>query len=344
VSEMSQGPGWWIASDGKWYAPESHPDLGAPAPATSEGATPPASPPAEAPAWPASADPAPDPTPLGPKPAAPASRWLGKSAQPPASLARPGDIRPTSPGAAPPPRVEPSMTAPVPAMPSVSPAMPSVAPAMPTIATPTDYPPVGPSSAPREKSAKKAWTLSVVAVLALAVAALVVALVSGSGSGSSSLLDGSSTATIHIVVPRSGQPTFSGTVGGMALTGTVINSTSSSGTGSSSGTLSLSGPVFTYEGTLGGAPYVLHVSLNALNSSGQLTTGQITFAVNGTYGSKIVTATASFSLASLTNEGSQTVSFSCRVGTQSISGSATATQDGSGSFMVTGRLNAVSTG
>jgi CRP-like cAMP-binding protein len=23
---MSQGPGWWVASDGKWYAPEQHPD------------------------------------------------------------------------------------------------------------------------------------------------------------------------------------------------------------------------------------------------------------------------------------------------------------------------------
>jgi len=25
VSEVSQGPGWWVASDGKWYPPESHP-------------------------------------------------------------------------------------------------------------------------------------------------------------------------------------------------------------------------------------------------------------------------------------------------------------------------------
>ena len=26
MSDMSQGPGWWIASDGKWYPPELHPD------------------------------------------------------------------------------------------------------------------------------------------------------------------------------------------------------------------------------------------------------------------------------------------------------------------------------
>ena len=28
VSDVSPGPGWWLASDGKWYAPELHPDAG----------------------------------------------------------------------------------------------------------------------------------------------------------------------------------------------------------------------------------------------------------------------------------------------------------------------------
>ena len=27
MSDLSQGPGWWLASDGKWYAPELHPGL-----------------------------------------------------------------------------------------------------------------------------------------------------------------------------------------------------------------------------------------------------------------------------------------------------------------------------
>jgi hypothetical protein len=27
MSDSSQGPGWWIASDGKWYSPELHPDV-----------------------------------------------------------------------------------------------------------------------------------------------------------------------------------------------------------------------------------------------------------------------------------------------------------------------------
>jgi hypothetical protein len=26
MSDVSNGPGWWVASDGKWYAPEDHPD------------------------------------------------------------------------------------------------------------------------------------------------------------------------------------------------------------------------------------------------------------------------------------------------------------------------------
>jgi Domain of unknown function (DUF4234)/Protein of unknown function (DUF2510) len=63
VSDTSQGPGWWIASDGKWYPPEQHPSYEPPAP-----------PP------PPSADPAPigqiphATAPLGqPPPAAPAS-------------------------------------------------------------------------------------------------------------------------------------------------------------------------------------------------------------------------------------------------------------------------------
>lgn len=32
MSAQSQGPGWWVASDGKWYPPESHPDFRPPPP------------------------------------------------------------------------------------------------------------------------------------------------------------------------------------------------------------------------------------------------------------------------------------------------------------------------
>jgi hypothetical protein len=34
MSEVSQGPGWWQASDGKWYRPDQHPNYQPPAPTT----------------------------------------------------------------------------------------------------------------------------------------------------------------------------------------------------------------------------------------------------------------------------------------------------------------------
>jgi hypothetical protein len=34
MSDMSQGPEWWLASDGRWYAPERHPDYVQPLPPT----------------------------------------------------------------------------------------------------------------------------------------------------------------------------------------------------------------------------------------------------------------------------------------------------------------------
>lgn len=32
VSEQAEGPGWWLASDGRWYPPELHPSATAPPP------------------------------------------------------------------------------------------------------------------------------------------------------------------------------------------------------------------------------------------------------------------------------------------------------------------------
>jgi hypothetical protein len=40
MSEVSGGPGWWQASDGKWYPPEQQPNYEAPAAAPSAGYTP----------------------------------------------------------------------------------------------------------------------------------------------------------------------------------------------------------------------------------------------------------------------------------------------------------------
>jgi hypothetical protein len=40
MSDVSNGPGWWQASDGKWYPPESQPSSEAPAPPPSAAAPP----------------------------------------------------------------------------------------------------------------------------------------------------------------------------------------------------------------------------------------------------------------------------------------------------------------
>jgi hypothetical protein len=39
MSDVSQGPGWWIASDDKWYAPEQHPDYVPPPPLDTSDST-----------------------------------------------------------------------------------------------------------------------------------------------------------------------------------------------------------------------------------------------------------------------------------------------------------------
>jgi uncharacterized protein DUF4190 len=37
MSDTQQGPGWWQASDGKWYPPETHPSVQSAAPGASSG-------------------------------------------------------------------------------------------------------------------------------------------------------------------------------------------------------------------------------------------------------------------------------------------------------------------
>ena len=67
MSDVAQGPGWWIASDGKWYPPESHPAATPPPPPTVPAATALPAGPVAAPAFPASPAAAVQPPP-GPPP------------------------------------------------------------------------------------------------------------------------------------------------------------------------------------------------------------------------------------------------------------------------------------
>jgi hypothetical protein len=69
MSDASQGPGWWLAADGKWYPPEqAAPPPAAPPPLA---APPPAAPPPPAAAPPPSAPPPPGPPPPSAAPTTP---------------------------------------------------------------------------------------------------------------------------------------------------------------------------------------------------------------------------------------------------------------------------------
>src|SRR5579872_6222317 len=73
MSDVSGGPGWWQASDGRWYPPEQHPNYAPPPPPP---ASPPPSPPA--PPWPPPQPGAPQPPPYPQAPAtAPAPAYGG---------------------------------------------------------------------------------------------------------------------------------------------------------------------------------------------------------------------------------------------------------------------------
>jgi hypothetical protein len=39
MSDTTQGPGWWLASDGKWYPPELHPNYAPPPSPSAPGVT-----------------------------------------------------------------------------------------------------------------------------------------------------------------------------------------------------------------------------------------------------------------------------------------------------------------
>ena len=95
MSDTSQGPGWWIASDGKWYAPEQAADYVPPPPPEPEPELP-APPTAEIPVVPP-----PVPPPMSPPPAPSAAPPMAQP-QPPPPLAPP-----IAPPVGPPPPIPP---------------------------------------------------------------------------------------------------------------------------------------------------------------------------------------------------------------------------------------------
>ena len=180
------------------------------------------------------------------------------------------------------------------------------------------------------------WVLGIVlGSVTVIVLVLVVVLVSVGGP---TFTPGTGTVTIHVKVPRSGRPSFTGTVAGRALTGTVTKSVSVSG--AVRGSPSVDKVTFTYKGSLGSTPYVLHVSLTEDNESPQRITNE-TFSVTGTYGSERVDAVAGFEAPTSAFDPSHEVMISGTVGHQLVLGNATATQHGDGTVDVTARFTAL---
>jgi type II secretory pathway pseudopilin PulG len=103
MSDASQGPGWWLASDGKWYPPE--PVAPKPAP------PPPISPPPPATGPPMSPPPPAVPPPAAPPPSSPPPPAAGPSPAPSASFPPPVVAAATAPTE---PIVPPAPTQPAP--------------------------------------------------------------------------------------------------------------------------------------------------------------------------------------------------------------------------------------
>ena len=145
----------------------------------------------------------------------------------------------------------------------------------------------------------------------VALGAIAIGLASCSSAIALALPQGNDTATIAVAIPHSGQPSFSGTIAGRELDGSVVKQTNP---------LSAA---FTYKGSLGGHPYVLHVTLEHQSPS-----LPITFNVTGSYGSEAVTAGASWNLES--NFKTYDVALSGHIGSQVLSGEAKATSSRTG--------------
>ncbi|MGZ4757611.1 MAG: hypothetical protein ACXV95_00970 [Acidimicrobiales bacterium] len=145
MSDTSQGPGWWIASDGKWYSPEQKPGPATPEPPAATPTPVETAAPQSAPVEPAAAQPA-EPGPMtpadvAPMTPAPATPPPFAPEAPPAAVEPPTEPIPVTPppGSAPPPMAPPPMAPPPMGAPPVPP--PGTPPPMMT-------PPAGGYAAP----------------------------------------------------------------------------------------------------------------------------------------------------------------------------------------------------
>jgi hypothetical protein len=148
-----------------------------------------------------------------------------------------------------------------------------------------------------------------------------IGLASCSGLVSLDLPTGTNTATIAVTIPRSGEPSFTGTVAGRTLAGAVVGPA-----------LNPPQAAFTYKGSLGGHQYVLHAALHfdqSGTSQQPALPSLISFVITGSYGSEAVNGMASFDVGNnLAQANKLKVPFDGHIGTQRVTGSATVTMRG----------------
>ena len=181
---------------------------------------------------------------------------------------------------------------------------------------------VGPGPPWNDKRVRRKFGQSVIVGIALGAA-------SCSGQLGLDLPTGTETASIAVTLPRSGQPSFTGTVAGRTLTGRVI--------GHPSYQPQLQ-PTFTYKGSLGEHEYVLHATITldrSVASQKAVLPFPFSFVVTGSYGSEDVNGKASFDVGkNLASANKLKVPFHGQIGTQQVAGSATATMRAKGLAIV----------
>ena len=279
MSDTGQGEGWWVASDGKWYPPESHPA----SVATSE-----------------------------PTLDAPPSRWLGRSDQPPP---QPTDTAGAGPVASSPTPTATRWSNPRAAPAHLIPPVPATAPSALSLSPVPPRPPRRPVALGVHQRGRRGPDRPDRRSRVLHVAR-------HAGAGAQNRL--------QITYPTSGHPTFSGTIAGTSLTGSVTNS-------SIAAQCSATGPVAStvhsllLKGRYRGDSYLLHLTLT-MPDTGTGQGGQ--WQVTGTEGANQVTGIATFDEPTESDPSMQ-IPFSGRIGSSPILGNAVIARRSAGSIDVT---------
>jgi len=311
MSEVSPGAGWWLASDGRWYAPELHPavrqeatDVTSDSPpgyAAGQRTVTPHQPFSDLAGWPTGSDPVPPggyPQQSYPQQSYPQQSYPQHS-YPQQSYPQQSYLQPGTPGYGTPGYGTPGYGAPGYGAPGYQ-----------------NYGYDGMLSAPQARRRHRRRGLlygggAVGVAVVLATLLIVTGIIP---IGATGLTTGSSTIDIHwtsssvaspaaATTPSTAAPgtsTFSGTAGGMRLQGTSnISPALKQDLGSLAlgliKTLPPEIPLYVYSGTLGGTPFSLTISIRSSDlQQSNSGTGDVTihFDAVGTYGGKPVTGTA----------------------------------------------------